>query len=128
MKIVFFDGDCNLCNFFVDFLIRHDTKRQLKFASLQGETARQTIPQYATPPYSSVVFYDGKTTQIESAAALEALAELGSGWKTVLAFKAIPAFIRDAIYHYTAENRYKWFGKKETCRIPTPEEKDYFLP
>ena len=128
MTIVFFDGECTLCNFFVDFLIRHDSKKRLKYASLQGETARQLIPHLSKPPYASVVLVSDGVAQTESTAALEALAELGGAWPTVKALQVIPSFIRDAVYRYIAKNRYKWFGKKDSCRLPTPEERSYFLP
>ena len=128
MTIVFFDGECTLCNFFVDFLIRHDSKKQLKYASLQGETARQLIPHLSKPPYASVVLVSDGVAQTESTAALEALAKLGGAWQLMTIFKIIPPLIRDTAYRYTAKNRYKWFGKKESCRLPTPDERSYFLP
>lgn len=128
--IVLFDGLCNLCNSSVDFIIRHERNTALKFASLQSECAKQMLTQHGIEivgdPDSIVVVAGGKLLQ-ESDAALAIASYLSMPWRLVTIGKIVPRFVRDRIYKWIARNRYKWFGKKETCRIPTPEERSRFL-
>ena len=99
------------------------------FGSLQGETAQQLLPQYNIDPtvITSVIFIEDGIAYRESTAALKVCRYLDGGWKLLYALIVIPAFIRDGIYKWIATNRYKWFGKRETCRIPTAEERSRFL-
>ncbi len=128
MTVVFFDGVCNLCNGFVDFLIRRDRRGTLRFASLQGETAAKLLPDPVRSGLSSVVLWrDGQLLR-ESNAALVAITLLGWPWKVLGALLVVPPPLRDFIYRWIADNRYTWFGKRETCRMPSPEEKDRLLP
>lgn len=126
--IVYFDGVCNLCNHFVNFLISNDPKGYLQFASLQGQTARQRLPVECTSGLGSVVF-ESSSGQIftHSTAALKAIAELGGLFRALLIFIIIPKLLRDRIYNFIAAHRYDWFGQRETCRLPTPEERSRFL-
>lgn len=127
-KIVFFDGVCHLCNNFVDFLIKQDQERQLLFAPLQGETAKKLLTAELSGNLDSVVYYKEGKVLTKSDAVLEIFLELPKPWNQMVpAARMIPAFLRDQIYKYVANNRYQWFGQKESCRIPTPEERAQFL-
>ncbi len=119
--IVYFDGVCGLCNRFVDFLLKHDKSKSLKLAPLQ--TAKR---KNETEMNTVVLSIDGYE-YFKSDAAIRALSSLGGFWKLTLLLLVIPKFLRDSIYEFIAKNRYKWFGKQDTCRIPTPEERDRFI-
>ena len=125
--IVFFDGVCNLCNFSVDFLIRHDKHHKLYFSPLQGTTAAVLMSIGPTTPDSFIYLRNGKTL-MESTAAIRVMADLGVWWKWVLIFLLIPPFLRNPLYRWTAKNRYRWFGQKSSCRIPSEQEREKFLP
>lgn len=127
--IVLFDGVCNLCNGSVLFIIRRDSRARLKFASLQSEYGVQQMKHFNLPASSlnSVLFIrDGKLFQ-KSNAVLEIARMLDGMWPGMYAFKVVPLFIRDFFYHWIAQNRYRWFGKKEECMIPTPDMKARFI-
>lgn len=123
--LVFFDGVCGLCNGFVDFLVRHDGSRALRFAPLQGTTAAQFEPLPRN--LDSVVVVDGDRVLVKSDAAIMALSRLGGMWRLCTVARIVPRGVRDATYDVIARNRYAWFGKHEACRIPTPEESAWFL-
>jgi predicted DCC family thiol-disulfide oxidoreductase YuxK len=127
-RTVYFDGYCNLCNAAIDFLIRHDRRQRLKFASLQGETAAKRLPPEFTQELGTMVYQEGDRVWKESSAALRSGIALGGiysvGWLALV----VPSFVRDPIYRFIAKHRYQWFGKRETCRLPTPEERARFLP
>jgi predicted DCC family thiol-disulfide oxidoreductase YuxK len=123
--VIFFDGVCGLCNKFVDFLIVRDKKHIFLFAPLQGVTAKQMLPPIAD--MESVIFLETSGLSDKSTAAIRILIYLGGIWILAGIFLAVPKFIRDPIYNVIAKNRYKMFGKKESCRIPTPEERARFL-
>lgn len=126
-QVVYFDGVCNLCNAFVDWLMRRDHKRKLYFSSLQSETARTRLPVGMADSLSSVVFESGGKVYRRSEAALRVMAALGGVHSLWLGFLIVPGFIRDPIYGFIARNRYRWFGQRDTCRLPSPEEKSRFL-
>ena len=128
-QVILFDGVCNFCNYLVNFAIKKDKKKILRFAPLQGETAKRLITDYKInhTTLSSVIFIDNGKAYTQSSAALRICKHLDSGWKLFYGLIVIPKFIRDAIYNIIARNRYKWFGKKDTCMIPTPWIKDRFL-
>src|SRR5689334_15393647 len=127
--IILFDGVCNLCNRAVQFIIRHDKKKQFLFASLQGHHGQEILKRFNLPvkQLNSFVLLDGDNIYTRSSGALRVLKRLGGGWPLLYAFIILPPFIRNALYDYIARNRYKWFGKKEECWIPTPELKERFL-
>lgn len=128
MRVIYFDGLCNLCNGFVDFLLRHDQKHLYKFAPLQGSTAASRLPvPLRTEPFSSVVLEDDGIFYLESSAALRALAGLGGIYKSFLVLLIIPGLLRDPLYRWVARNRYRWFGQRSTCRLPSEQEGAYFL-
>ncbi|MEM6720055.1 MAG: thiol-disulfide oxidoreductase DCC family protein [Bacteroidota bacterium] len=129
-KIVLFDGVCNLCNGFVDKIISKDKKDVFRFASLQSDIGIEIQKHLQLNPeqLDSVILYEpGVTHYHKSAAALRILNEFGGAWKLLQVFRILPKFINDSVYDFIAKNRYKWFGEKETCRMPTPEERARFL-
>ena len=129
-RVILFDGICNFCNYWVNFAIKRDKDKKLRFSPIQGETAKQLFPQYNLHPtdLSSVIFIDNGTVYTQSSAALRIAKHLDGGWKLFYGFLIIPKFIRDFFYNIFARNRYKWFGKKESCVVPTPELRERFLP
>jgi len=126
---VFFDGVCNLCNRSVNFLISKDKKEVLKFASLQSEYAQNTIPKELLnrENLDTIIVYSDGQFYDRSNAVLKLCKILGGGFYVVLIGYLIPRFIRDGLYRFIANNRYRWFGKKLQCRIPTVDLKDRFL-
>lgn len=125
MNVVLFDGVCNLCNGFVNFIIDHDKSNKFKFASLQSDYAQKLIGDKFSD-MSTVVFYNGDIFFEKSDAVLRIAKQLPIlRWVAVFSF--IPKFIRDGIYMFISRNRYAVFGKSETCRVPTPELKERFL-
>ncbi len=125
--IVFFDGVCGLCNHFIDFLLKEDQYDVLQFAPLQGETVKNYVPNLDTKNLSTVIFYSNGKTYEQSDAVLALMYELGGIWRLAIVFRIIPAFIRDAVYRFIAQNRLKWFGEKESCRLPTQKERGKLL-
>lgn len=125
--IVFFDGVCGLCNTMVDFFIQKDKKRKLLFAPMQGETAKGILTEMEIENLNSFVLYENGVKYYRSDAALKIFRYLGSGWRLLSYLSVLPNFLRDAVYKIIALNRYKWFGKKEVCRMPTKEERGVLL-
>ncbi len=128
MSIVFFDGTCTLCNRFVDFIILRDRHRVFHLASLQGETAKSVLPEIPAPSPGTIVLYDHGQIDTKSAAVLKIFAQLPGFWSWLACFKVLPKRFRDGLYDFIAKNRYKIFGRRETCRAPTEDERAYFLP
>jgi len=126
---VFFDGVCNLCNRGVNFLIKHDKKGVLKFASLQSEYAQNTIPKELLnrENLDTIVVYTNGKLYNRSNAVLKLCKILGGGFYVFLIGYLIPRFIRDGLYRFIANNRYRWFGTQSQCRVPTSDLKDRFL-
>ena len=128
-NIVFFDGFCVLCNGFVDFLLETDTKEKLKFASLQGKTAKKFLPPSSLYEVDTVIFLNSNHEVLtKSKAIIDILKTIGGLWKLFFIFSYLPSVILDKIYDFLARNRYSWFGKRSQCRLPTAEEKDRILP
>ncbi len=129
-KIILFDGVCNLCNAAVQFIIQHDKKDVFRFASLQSETGQKLVEERGLDPLeidSIMLIEPGRVYYRKSTAALEISRDLSGAYKFLKHFRIIPEGLRDSIYDFIAYNRYKWFGKKEQCMIPTPELKAKFL-
>lgn len=126
-SIVFFDGHCNLCNGVVDFLIQRDSQRQLFYASLQGKTAAQLLTIEDRTKLESLIFISGGKTFRKSEAALEIAKKLPLPWKILSYFSWIPRWLRNSLYTVIAKNRYRFWGRQETCRIPSAEESSYLL-
>ena len=127
--LILFDGVCNFCNYWVNFAIKRDRKKKLRFTPLQGERAMQLLPKYHLnlTALSSVIFIDAGKVYTQSSAALRICKYLNGGWKLFYGLIIIPKFIRDFFYNIIARNRYNWFGKKESCMVPTPDLKERFL-
>ncbi len=117
---------CGLCNKSVDFLVRADKKHRLKFSPLQGQTADRLIPDHSASLESFVYWRSGKVYE-KSSAILVALSDIGGLWTASKILLIIPSIIRNCVYMWVAKNRYKWFGKNESCRVPTPNERARFL-
>ena len=128
-KIILFDGVCNLCNNSVTFVIKRDFKNSFKFAALQSEAGQELIKEFNidTNKTDSIILVDGEQAYIKSTAALRIAKELKGGWPLLYGFIIFPAFLRNWVYDWVARNRYKWFGKKDSCMIPTSELQDRFL-
>ncbi len=127
--IVLFDGVCNLCNASVQFILERDAKERFRFASLQSEAGQQLLQQFHLPTndFDTFLLVEGDTYYTRSTAALRVARNLHGAWKYMYVFIAVPKFLRDAVYGFVARNRYQWFGKQETCWMPTPELKARFL-
>lgn len=125
--IVFFDGYCNLCNATVKFLMNKDLHKNLVYSSLQGETAKLVIPA-EFKSVDSIVFYDKGEVFIQSDASLHIAKYLSNPWKQAYVLMFIPKRIRNAVYNVIAKSRYRIFGKRMSCRVPTEAEKALFLP
>ncbi len=127
--IVLFDGVCNLCNTAVDFIIQRDPKNQFKLASLQDEASKKLLKDYEVEEdyLDSIILVRRENIYYKSRAALEIAKKLPGLWPLFYGFVVIPTFLRDPVYDWIARNRYKWFGKRETCRMPSEEDKQKFL-
>ena len=125
--IIFFDGVCNLCQGSVRYLIKHDKKGVLKFASLQGNYAKDFVNETEIQSMQSILFFDGKILYKKSTAVLK-LSRLLGGWHQLLLLGYIlPRFVRDWLYNIVAKNRYRWFGKKDQCMLPSKGFENRFL-
>ena len=128
--ILLFDGVCNLCNSIVQFIIKRDPKGKFKFSSLQSESGQALLRQFGLPTndFDSFVFISGDKYFLKSSAGLHVLKELGGVWKVFFIFIIFPRPLRDFIYNIIAKTRYRIFGKRDTCMVPTPDIKQRFLP
>lgn len=125
--IIFFDGVCGLCNGFVDFIMAIDHKKRFLFSPLQSEFAKTHLPPEMTQDLKSVVLLSEGKLHTKSAAVIKVMSEIGGIWKVVTLGKLLPAALSNKVYDMVAENRYRLFGKKETCRLPTEEERQRFV-
>jgi predicted DCC family thiol-disulfide oxidoreductase YuxK len=126
--VVLFDGVCNYCNSWINFAIRHDKKGLLKFAPLQSSAGDRLSRQYnITAGTNSVILIEKGKVYSHSGAAIRIARFLQWPARMLYVFIAIPKFIRDPVYKWVARNRYKWFGRRETCMIPGPEVRARFL-
>ena len=129
-KIILFDGVCNLCNSSVQYVIRRDKSNAYRFAALQSEIGKKLVEQrgIVTSQIDSIILIEpGVAYYTKSTAALKIAQSFGGVWQLTSVFEWIPEKIRDWVYDYIAKNRYKWYGKKDACMIPTPELKSKFL-
>ena len=129
-KIILFDGVCNLCNGAVQFIIKRDKKDLFRYAALQSEIGEELVKERGidTSKVDSIVLVEpGVAYFTKSDAILRIGQDFGGLWKGLVLFTWIPRIIRDALYAFIARNRYKWFGKKDQCMIPTPELQAKFL-
>ena len=125
---VLFDGVCNVCNYWVQFIIKRDPKAYFHFASLQSTEAQTLLEKHnQTATLDSIVLLQNGKVYTESTAILQITKKLTGLWKLLSVFLFVPKFIRDAAYRWFAKNRYRWFGQQESCMIPTPEVRQRFL-
>lgn len=127
MKTIFFDGVCGLCNGFINFIIKIDKRQVFTFSPLQSEFAKKHIPEQHIKDLTSVIYLKDGQQFSKSKAVIEILCDIGGPWKLAAIGRSIPSAIQNKAYDLVAANRYKLFGKKETCRLPTPEERERFL-
>lgn len=128
--LILFDGVCNLCNSSILYIIRRDKKGVFLFTPLQSELGRQLAEQRGidTSTTDSIILLEPNVAYYtKSTAALKIGMAFGGGWKLLAVLEWIPAVIRDFIYDIVAKNRYKWFGKRDKCMVPTPELQEKFL-
>ncbi len=118
--ILLFDGYCNLCNSSVQFILKHEKNTDLLFTSLQSETGVNLLKQYNINPMNldSLVLIKNNTVYTKSAAALRLAPYLKGLYPILYVLLIVPPFIRNAVYDYVARNRYKWFGKSDSCMMP----------
>lgn len=128
-KTILFDGVCNLCNGAVTFVIRHDKKNVFQFAALQSAVgiAMATKHGVDTSKTDSILLIDQDKIYAKSTAALKIARHLSGGYPLLYGFMIVPNFIRNWVYDIIAKNRYKWFGRTDSCMVPAPQLKDKFL-
>ena len=126
---ILFDGVCNFCNSAVNFTIKRNTKANILFAPMQSEAGQKLLQQYNLPAddMQSFIFIDEGKVYKQSTGALKVCRYLRGLWPLCYGFMVVPKFIRDGIYNWIAKNRYKWFGIRQACMIPTAEVKARFL-
>lgn len=127
--IILFDGVCNLCNSSVQFVIKHDNKNQFLFASLQSDASKKLLLQfnYENPKMMSIVLIEDNIVYDKSTAALRIAKKLRRPWNFLYKFIILPKAMRDFIYNIIAKNRYRWFGKRDTCLTYDGEYKNRFI-
>jgi predicted DCC family thiol-disulfide oxidoreductase YuxK len=129
MSVILFDGVCNLCNGFVQFVIARDPQARFQFAALQSSAAERLLGPRDTHgdwPDSMVLVTEGRVFT-RSAAALRILRGLRVPWPLAFAFIVVPPPLRDWLYDIVARNRYRWFGRRDVCMVPTPDLRARFL-
>ncbi len=129
ISIILFDGVCNLCNSSVNFIIDHDKKNVFRFASLQSDAGQTLLKKFNlnTNDFNSIILVENDKFYERSSAVLKIVKKFPGLWKLLYLFIIIPPSVRNFVYDIIADNRYKWFGKRESCRVPTPELKEKFL-
>jgi predicted DCC family thiol-disulfide oxidoreductase YuxK len=127
--IVLFDGVCNLCNASVLFIVDRDRRGRFAFAALQSEVGQGLLTAHGLPTdaVDSIVLLEGGRSYRRSRAALRIARRLDGGWPLLFALSLLPAWLTDAAYDFVAANRYRWFGRTESCRVPTAELRGRFL-
>jgi predicted DCC family thiol-disulfide oxidoreductase YuxK len=128
-SILFFDGVCNLCNGFVQFVIARDPAGHFRFASLQSAAGQEVLRTHGLPTeqFKSILLLENGRLYTRSSAGLRILRHLGGVWSWLYVLMLVPSFLRDPLYDWVSRNRYRWFGKQESCMLPTPELKTRFL-
>lgn len=126
--IIFFDGVCNLCNGSVQFVIKKDKAARFRFASLQSAAGQELLQHFklSQDNFNSFILFEDGQLYTRSTAALRVFSQL-KGWKWTRALQWFPLFIRDGVYKFIARNRYRWFGKRESCMVPRADLVSRFL-
>lgn len=132
--VIVFDGVCVLCNGWVRFLLRRDRRQRYRFAAMQGDVGRELLTRNGLDPDDPLSFllieYDrdpSPRVSTDTLAIVRVLAGLGGAWRSVQLAALLPAGMRDPLYRLLARNRYRWFGRREACRVPLPGESGRFL-
>lgn len=127
--IILFDGVCNFCNYWVNFILKRDKKNYFKFASLQSESGQALLKKNGLPKddFDSFILIAENKIYKKSEAAFIVAKRLSGISKIILPFKILPTRFTDLVYDFIANNRYEFFGKREFCRIPSPDEKNRFI-
>ncbi|WP_053977799.1 thiol-disulfide oxidoreductase DCC family protein [Mangrovimonas xylaniphaga] len=129
-ELILFDGVCNLCNTSIQYVIKHDKQNKFVFAALQSDIGKSVIKEHGidTTKIDSILLHKpNNKIYYKSTAALKIASKLGFPISIMSIFLIVPTFIRNWVYDFIAKNRYKWFGKKQSCMIPTPELSSKFL-
>ena len=128
-QIVLYDGVCNLCNASVNFIIEHDPEARFQFAPMQEPAGQALLKKHGLEDLdmSSFVLIKDSSVFLRSTAWMHIVRDLRGPWKALSVFGVVPSFIRDGIYNFIGTNRYKWFGKKDMCLIPTPDIRKRFI-
>lgn len=127
-RVILFDGECNFCDHSVQFIIKRDPQAVFHFASLQSEAGHELLKGFDVPQgLDSFVLLEGDRFYAKSSAALRVCKHLRGGWKLFYVFLILPSPLRDFFYNIVAKNRYKWFGKKDSCMLPSADVRKRFL-
>ena len=127
-RLILFDGECNFCDASVQFIIKRDPKALFKFTSLQSDSGIDMLRKFGVSEKTdSIVLIEGDHYYTESTAALKIARHLTGLWKLCYIFIVVPKPLRDIFYRFVAKNRYKWFGKKDACMLPSVEQRKRFL-
>ena len=128
MNVILFDGICNLCNTTVSIIIKHDTNNNCNFAAQQSEYGKKLMQQFAIKEdHQSVIFIKDEKVYFKSDAVID-IAQLLTGWPHIFKYSyLVPKGIRNILYDFIAKNRYKFFGKRTTCSLPSPLHQHKFL-
>lgn len=127
-KVILFDGECNFCDSSVQFIIKRDKKALYKFAAIQSAVGQEILREHNVPSnIDSFILVDRNQCHYKSSAALRICKDLTIGWKLLYCLLIVPRPIRDCFYNVIANNRYKWFGKRDSCMLPSPEIRKRFL-
>lgn len=128
-RLILFDGVCNWCNVWVNFVIAHDRHGQFKFGTLQSKLGERILHdlELSTTDYQTFLLLEGGHVYTKSTAALRVLRQLSWWWPLYYVGVLVPASLRDVVYDFVARHRYRWMGKATTCRVPTQEERDRFV-
>lgn len=127
--VILFDGVCNFCNSSVQFVIKRDPKRYFRYAPLQSAYGQAELARYGLPveSFGSFVLVEDGKAYTRSTASLRVARKLSGAWPVLYAFIIVPAFLRNMVYEFVAQNRYRWFGKRAQCMIPNAEQRALFL-
>src|SRR4051812_11475629 len=127
-RIILFDGECNLCNSSVQFILKRDPNGKFKFTSLQGKIGQDLLERHGLEiDVNSFVLIEDEKLYLKSEAALRVCSQLNGPWKLFTLFLIVPPFVRDFVYDIVAANRYKWFGRNKSCLLPSNKWKNRFL-
>ncbi len=128
-SLILFDGICNFCSYWVQFVMKRDPGKRFRFATLQSAVGQRTFNEIGLPreELKTMILVDGSKRYFKSTAALHIVKKIGGLWAILFIFIIVPAPIRDLLYNVVAKNRYRWFGKREACFVPAPDMKERFL-